>query len=140
MTMQYSRSSAASVVVGVGMIISGGLDFEGTALASSEILTETGTVMEGPDLKVPMHGHCMVLLQNDIYVLGGDRTPKSRKTFIHDSNFNYKSDAPRLIEHRVHFVCSVFENKIIVAGDGTSAEIFDPISNSWTLCKCLVGN
>lgn len=136
-SLNTARNGAAALEVGYNLILTGGWDQSASPISSSEIITKVGKVMNGPDMRQSIGGHCMVLLNNEIFVLGGFRIGESKATYVHDSNFNYLRDAPGLKEYRFHFVCGGYEDKIIAAGPGSSAEVFDTKSSTWTLCKWL---
>ena len=52
-------------------------------LASTEFIYKSGSVIQGPNLPLPRHGHCMVKLHDGkIMILGaGWRTPSLTKVF-----------------------------------------------------------
>ena len=74
-TMSTSRSNAAGVVInGSTLWITGGKDHNANALLSSEFIQLNGT-MQGPKLPIPLVGHTMVNIDNDLtMVMGGGLT------------------------------------------------------------------
>ena len=74
-TMSTMRSNAAGVVInGSTLWITGGKDHNANALSSSEFIQLNGT-MPGPELPIPLVGHTMVNIDNDLtMVIGGGLT------------------------------------------------------------------
>ena len=73
--MSTTRSNAAGVVInGSTLWITGGKDHNANALSSSEFIQWNGT-MPGPDLPIPLAGHTMVNIDNDLTMfIGGGFT------------------------------------------------------------------
>ena len=74
-TMSTLRSNAAGVVInGSTLWITGGKDHNANALLSSEFIYLNGT-KEGPKLPIPLVGHTMINIDNDLtIVMGGGLT------------------------------------------------------------------
>ena len=73
--MSTTRSNAAGVVInGSTLWITGGKDHNANALSSSEFIQLNGT-MPGPNLPIPLAGHTMVNIDNDLTMfIGGGFT------------------------------------------------------------------
>ena len=73
--MSTVRSHAAGVVINDSTLwITGGKDHNANALSSSEFIQLNGT-MPGPELPIPLVGHTMVNIDNDLtMVIGGGLT------------------------------------------------------------------
>ena len=74
-TMSTLRSNAAGVVInGSTLWITGGKDHNANPLLSSEFIHLNGT-MQGPKLPIPLVGHTMINIDNDLtIVMGGGLT------------------------------------------------------------------
>lgn len=140
--MKQPRVCHASLILGDKIIISGGLASDGyDKLASSEIIHKNGTVEYGPDLQARIHGHCMVLFNSQIWVLGGSHKDKST-VMIHDLDFQFLRFGPLMIDERIFHACTLISIKgqeflMVLGGSGPFPrtqqvpELLNPITNTW---------
>ena len=109
----------------------------GTALDSIEIIATDGTLTSGPTLPVAREGHCIVVLNDDEFMILGSQFPDDHRknTIIYNANSETFSSGPSMNYDRMFGTCSVFQSKfhndrqvVLVAGgngDGGTAELLD---------------
>ena len=69
--MAVARSgSAASVVAGNKIWITGGYSNENGHLTSTEIINPDGSITPGPELPEKRNVHCQLSYQNKVYIIG----------------------------------------------------------------------
>ena len=119
-----------------GMLwVTGG--WRGTILDSTEIVALDGTVKSGTNLPNGREGHCMVVLNNDEFMILGSYQPSGQRkhTMTYNANSETFISGPSMIHDRMNPACSVFQSKlhndrpvVLVAGgndDKGTAELLD---------------
>ena len=113
-------------------------------LASTEIvdvLVSPPTVVPGPQLKVPMFGHCIVQLnQSTAMFIGGD--PFHKKTFFFNFATQSWTDGPDMNYGRYYFGCGmmamgIYSSIIVVAGGAHSLSTAPATANSSSTSEFL---
>ena len=127
--------------------IMGGYNEHGKLNSTEFVSTKDGAV-NGPTLPEGVMSHCSVILNENIYLIGGSNIinhedTESRHVWVANpsNGFNF-TEGPPLITPRMSHGCSTMSKDdksiIIVAGGMTnlghgskSVEILDPSSNKW---------
>ena len=119
-------------------IITGGLVGSGFYTKTTEIITyDPPSVKEGPLLPEYFRGHCSVLLDEAVYLIGGVNTQsKVLAIDIRTSDMTYKSELNHGQDLHACAQITGSNPKIIVSGgsDGNgykSTEIYDIANDSW---------
>ena len=84
----------------------------GSDLDSTEIIALDGTVTSGISLPNARHGHCMVVINNDEFMILGSSFPtdQRRNTLIYNANSKTFRSGPSMIYDRRHATCSMFQS------------------------------
>ena len=84
------------------------------ALDSTEIIALDGTVTNGKNLPNARCGHCMVVINNDEFmILGSILQPDQYKsTLTYNANSGTFSSGPSMIHDRRSAACSMFRSKL----------------------------
>ena len=131
---------AATPLASGRVLVTGGLDPNNTALASTSIYDPTtGTWVGGPLLMAPRHGHTATLLEDGrILVVGGavgataDRPGvRTASAELYDPATGTFSDAGRMsVARSFHTAVRLKSGAVLLAGGGSGpAEVFDPRTN-----------
>ena len=111
-------------------------NLSGLPLDSTEIIALDGTVTSGTNLPKPRHGHCMVVTNNDEFmILGSSSSGLQRSTMTYNANSETFKSGPSMIYGRQRATCSMFQSKlhndrhvVLCAGgngDNGTAELLD---------------
>lgn len=145
--MRTKRFGAASLVIDDKVVLVAGGTVSPVSshmcefTNSSEFITSQGSI-KGPDLQVPLFGHCMVAYGDKIMVIGGNTDSRfTRDTWIHDSRFNFIENGPKLKDEIQGFHACVTlkvegeETIVILGGRGPrgGGQMFS--QNVWKQCK-----
>ena len=111
--------------------------YNGNKLDSTEIMALDGTVTSGPSLPEIRYGHCMVVLNNDEFMILGSDSSSSlyRNTMTYNANSGTFTNGPSMLHNRQDGACSIFQSKlhndrpvVLVAGgygDNGTPELLD---------------
>ena len=106
-------------------------------LDSTETIALDGTVSSGTNLPNGRHGHSMVVLNNDEFMILGAADPSNlyKNTMTYNANSGTFTDGPSMIHNRRDATCSMFQSKfhndrqvVLCAGgisDSGTAELLD---------------
>ena len=88
--------------------------FNGGNLDSTEIIALDGTITSGTNLPNARHGHCMVVLNDDEFMILGSWSPSDqyRNTMTYNANSETFSSGPSMIYDRRSATCSIFRSKL----------------------------
>ena len=142
--LQVARFNGGSATVKIQgedyLWMTGGQVSSDNYLKSTELLSSFGTVTSGKDLPEKSAGHCMVVINNYVMVIGGvpESDVKRSDVIIFDSSNDFSHEyGPSLITRRGGHACSTMVSPahggrtvVVVAGsssgDGSvTAEILD---------------
>ena len=82
--------------------------------SSSEFVSINGATESGPELPVPLYGHCLLPITNTtVFIIGGKSSVDSmddglKSTFYYDFVQNIWNDGPEMIQARNAFGCGSF--------------------------------
>ena len=107
------RSFGAAVFKGA-LWVTGGQTNDRVALYSTEIIAPDGIVTSGPNLPANRYGHCMVVLNDDEFMILGSELPTDqyRNTMTYNANSKTFSSGPSMIHDRRLAACSMFQSKL----------------------------
>ena len=117
--------------------VTGGRNSGNTKLDSTEIIALNGTVSSGTNLPNGRHGHSMVVLNDDEFMILGAADPSNlyKNTMTFNANSGTFTDGPSMIYNRRDASCSMFQSKfhndrqvvLCVGGisDSGTAELLD---------------
>ena len=130
-------------------IITGGFTTDDSILKTTEIVSIDPPIStEGPELPDYFYGHCSVLVNNEVFLIGGIETKtKVLAISVKDGSMSYKS--PLQIQ-RFHHSCSTITGndgyeKIVVTGGCcglaySSTEIYSVEDDIWTHGKIVINH
>ncbi len=142
-SMNSARAEAAAVLMEDGqLLVTGGVYIPGSAVNSSEMLTDKGCKNEMPSLPVKINYHCMVQVNSTtVMAVGGSQNYySSGNTFYYNAKTQSWTEGPALKMPRTNHRCGRIrksqnsaEMSIIVVGGSNfeSVEILDEGSNEW---------
>ena len=86
----------------------------GNNIVSTEIIALDGTVTLGPDLPFALRGHCMVVIDNNEFMILGSWLPfdQRKNTMTYNANSETFSSGPSMIYDRGYAACSMFQSKL----------------------------
>ena len=102
------RHLFAAAIFKEALWVTGG--YGGGRLDSTEIIATDGTVTAGPTLPDTRHGHCMVVLNDDEFMILGSKEA-DKNTLIYNVNSGAFTNGPSMIHARRRGTCSVFQSK-----------------------------
>ena len=107
------RSFGAAVFKGA-LWVTGGQTNDRVALYSTEIIAPDGIVTSGPNLPKPRNGHCMVVINDDEFMILGSklRPDQYKSTLIYNANSGNFRKGPSMIHDRRLAACSMFQSKL----------------------------
>ena len=129
------RRHHCAVIFREALWVTGG--YNGNRLRSTEIMALDGTVTSGPNLPADRYGHCMVVLNNDEFMILGSDSSGSlyRNTMTYNANSGTFTNGPSMLHDRRDGACSIFYSKLhndrpvlLVAGgygDNGTPELLD---------------
>ena len=140
------RYSAAVAINSHQLWVTGGI-YGSNILASTEIvdiLANPPTIVPGPELPVPMDGHCIVQFnQSTVLFMGG--YPNYKKTFFFDTSTQTWTNGPDMNHQRMYFGCglTIMGSDLLAVVSGgidspTTAELLnvgDPNGLKWSAGK-----
>ena len=91
-----------------------GVSPSGVGIDSTEIIALDGTVTSGTNLPNARYGHCMVVINNDEFMILGSWAPSDqyRNTMTYNANSETFSSGPSMICGRRFAACSMFQSKL----------------------------
>lgn len=111
--------------------------YNGNTFDSTEIIALDGTVTSGTNLPNARRGHCMVVINNDEFMILGSWAPSDqyRNTMTYNANSETFSSGPSMLHDRRYATCSMFQSKfhndrqVVLCAGGSSdqgtAELLD---------------
>ena len=106
------RSFGAAIFKGA-LWVTGGQTNGRVALDSTEIIAPDGTVTPGTNLANARSGHCMVVINDDEFmILGGGYHHQWKTTMTYNANSGTFISGPSLIYVRRSASCSMFQSKL----------------------------
>jgi hypothetical protein len=147
--MNSARSGAASVLMPDGRIlVTGGSDANGNALASAEFFNADGSFSDAPAMASPRSGHSAVWLPTGYVLVAGGTTSGGGATntaelFDPLSN-QWRTLASTMVEARTEFTATVLRyGNVVIAGGShagvpvSSVEVFDISSETFSSAGAL---
>ena len=102
---------------------------------TTEIIAPDGTVTAGPTLPTRRYAHCMVVLNNNEFMMVGGNCGPARNSRTYNATSGTFTDGPSTLHDRYYAPCSIFQSKfhndrqvVLVAGgedDPGTAELLD---------------
>ncbi len=142
--MSTVRSMAAAGYVGAGLLVSGGIDATGQALASVELFDGFAWSPMAP-MSNPRSRHMSVRGVNVLYVLGGFDTNALSSVEAYDTATNAWSPGPPLPTPLFNAAVTVMNGKLYVMGGMTTGfqvrpevYVLDLLTGTWSLGSPLV--
>ena len=88
--------------------------YNGDPLDSTEIIALDGTLTSGISLPNARRGHCMVVINNDEFMILGSKlqTDQYKSTMTYNANSETFSSGPSMIYDRRNAACSMFQSKL----------------------------
>ncbi|KAL3879619.1 hypothetical protein ACJMK2_031906 [Sinanodonta woodiana] len=146
--MKNDRCQFYLGALGNGLYAVGGSASSSTLKSVECYLTESDTWVNGPDLPFPLHGHAGSVVNDKLYVSGGNDGREIVNVMLclesGDEGKRWVLKAP-LLELRSHHVMEALDNQIYVLGgyrqdhnsarlvDVKKCETFNTVTNQWTL-------
>ena len=116
-SMKDKRDLAAGIVYQKKLHVFGG-DNDGSQLQSSEIISEDGGVIDGPDLPTTVFWHAITALNSTVSILSGGSTmanDASSQTWFYNHETGTFSSGPTLLEGRRLHASATIVDKVTKA-------------------------
>ena len=129
-TMTSNRQRSAGIAYANSFMIFGGNDWwghggGGSSLQSTEIISETGQVSQGPDLPVTLDQHAIAALNSSVSIISGGSSSNfygSPETWYYNHITQDFQSGPSLIQGRLNHASGLIvdhetnENIVVIAG------------------------
>ena len=115
-SMKDKRGYAAGIVYNNKLHVFGGWD--GSPLQSSEIISEDGGVIDGPDLPTAVGYHAITAINSTVSILSGgytDANYASSQTWFYNHETETFSSGPTLLEGRRYHASATIVDKVTKA-------------------------